>query len=72
MLKDEGIVMPSFAALRTAVFPLSTKNLRGADVSPPSVRGLRRDKRYTYFRNDVLFLVCENGDVLNMLYEHIR
>ena len=33
---DEGIVMPNFAALRAAVFPLSTKNLRGgADIRPP-------------------------------------
>ena len=33
--------MPNFAALRAAVFPLSTKNLRGgADIRPPSVRGL--------------------------------
>ena len=34
---DEGIVMPNFAALRAAVFPLSTKNLRGADIRPPPV-----------------------------------
>ena len=27
--------MPNFAALRAAVFPLSTKNLRGADIRPP-------------------------------------
>ena len=33
--KDEGIVMPNFVALRAAVFPLSTKNLRGADIRPP-------------------------------------
>ena len=34
--KDEGIVMPNFAALRAEVFPLSTKNLRGgADIRPP-------------------------------------
>ena len=32
--------MPNFAALRAVVFPLSTKNLRGADIRPPSVRGL--------------------------------
>ena len=33
--------MPNFAALRAAVFPLYTKNLRGADIRPPqSVRGL--------------------------------
>ena len=32
--------MPDSAALRAAVFPLSTKNLRGADIRPPSVRGL--------------------------------
>ena len=39
---DEGIVMPNFAALRAAVFPLSTKNLRGGGyLPPPSVRGLR-------------------------------
>ena len=40
--KDEGIVMSNFAALRAAVFPLSTKKLRGGgtDIRPPSVRGL--------------------------------
>ena len=38
--KDEGIVMSNFAALRAAVFPLLTKNLRGADIRPPSVSGL--------------------------------
>ena len=27
--------MQNFAALRAAVFPLSTKNLRGADIRPP-------------------------------------
>ena len=33
--------MPNFAALRAVVCPLSTKNLRGADLRPPpSVRGL--------------------------------
>ena len=33
--------MPSFAALRAAVFPLSPKNLRGGRISaPPSVCGL--------------------------------
>ena len=33
--------MPNFAALRAAVFPLSTKNLRGGGYPPPpSVRGL--------------------------------
>ena len=33
--------MPNFAALRAAVFLLSTKNLRGGRISaPPSVRGL--------------------------------
>ena len=32
--------MPNFAALRAAVFQLFTKNLRGADIRPPSVRGL--------------------------------
>ena len=39
---DERIVVPNFAALRAAVFPLSAKNLRGgADIRPPpSVRGL--------------------------------
>ena len=40
--KDEEIVMPNFAALRAAVFQLSTKNLRGGGYPPPpSVRGLR-------------------------------
>ena len=29
--------MPNFAALRAAVFQLSTKNLRGADIRPPPV-----------------------------------
>ena len=39
---DKGIVIPNFAALRAAVFPLFAKNLRGgADIRPPpSVRGL--------------------------------
>ena len=33
---DERIVIPNFAALRAAVFPLSAKNLRGgADIRPP-------------------------------------
>ena len=34
--------MPNFAALRAAVFQLSTKNLRGGGgyPPPPSVRGL--------------------------------
>ena len=42
--KDEGIVMPNFAALHAAVFPLSTKNIRGGRISaPPSVRGLTID-----------------------------
>ena len=53
--KDVGIVMPNFAALRAAVFQLSTKNLRGGRISapPPSVRGLkltfttRRTPHYT-------------------------
>ena len=39
--EGEGIVMLNFAALRAAVYPLSTKNLRGADIRPPSVRGLK-------------------------------
>ena len=40
--KDGGIVIPNYAALHAAVFPLSAKNLRGwADIRPPpSVRGL--------------------------------
>ena len=33
--KDVGIVMSKFAALRRAVFPLSTKNLGGGGYSPP-------------------------------------
>ena len=34
--KYEGIVMPTFAALRAAVFSLSTKNLRGGGrISAP-------------------------------------
>ena len=39
---DKGIVIPNFAALRAAVFPLFAKNLRGGRISapPPSVRGL--------------------------------
>ena len=38
---DEGIVIPNFAALRAAVFPLFAKNLSGGRISaPPSVRGL--------------------------------
>ena len=37
---EEGIVMPNFAALRAAVFLLSTKTSGGADIRPPSVRGL--------------------------------
>ena len=32
--------MANLAALRTAVFSLSAKNLRGADNRPPAVRGL--------------------------------
>ena len=35
--------MPNFAALRAAVFPVSTKNLQGADIRPPSVRGIKLD-----------------------------
>ena len=47
---DEVIVIPNFAALRAAVFPLFAKNLRGADIRPPpSVRGLTRH-RLGYFR----------------------
>ena len=39
--KDEGIVMPNFTACSAAVFPLSTKNLRGPiSAPPPSVRVL--------------------------------
>ena len=35
--KDEEIVMPNFAALHAAVFPLSTKNLPTARISAPLV-----------------------------------
>ena len=38
--------MPNFVALRAAVFPLSTKNLRGADIRPPPVGA-----RFKYFLN---------------------
>ena len=38
--------MSNFAALCAAVFPLSTKKLRGADIRPPSVRGLNNNKDY--------------------------
>ena len=43
---DERIVVPNFAALRAAVFPLSAKNLRGGGgyPPPPSVRGLTNAK----------------------------
>ena len=34
--KGEGLVVPNFAALRAAVFPLFTKNLWG-DIRPPPV-----------------------------------
>ena len=33
--KDKEIRMSNFAALRAAVFPLSTKNLQGADIARP-------------------------------------
>ena len=40
--KDKEIVMPDFAALRAAVFPLSTKNLRGEGrISAPPPVGAR-------------------------------
>ena len=42
--------MPNFAALRAAVFSLSTKNVRGADIRPPPVgarvKGRLRNKGY--------------------------
>ena len=48
---DEGIVMPIFEALRAAVFPLFTKNLRGgADIRPSPRRYMYKrlvyEKRY--------------------------
>ena len=36
--------MPNFAALRAAVFQLSTKNLRGADIRPPPVGARVKEK----------------------------
>ena len=52
--------MPNFAALRAAVFPLSTKNLRGAaDIRPPSVRGLKMNW---------LILHCKQMTMMHMKY----
>ena len=33
--------MANLAGLRAAVFSLSAKNLRGVDIRPPAVRGLK-------------------------------
>ena len=57
--KDGGIVMVNFAALRAAVFPLSTKNFRGADIRPPSVRGLKFGMKVV----DMSFYVIYSGFV---------
>ena len=56
---DEGIVIPNFAALRAAVFPLSAKNLRGGRISAPPlgarVNGPDKENRifrtYPYLQN---------------------
>ena len=47
--------MPNFAALRAAIFSLSTKNLRWADIRPPSVRGLMKYNINEYLYSYLFF-----------------
>ena len=56
--------MPNFAALRAAVFPLSTKNLRGGGYPPPPV-GARVN--YEVYRGRGNNDQCENNNHSNAL-----
>ena len=51
---DKWIAMQNFTAIHAMVFLLFFKNLKGADIRPPSVRGLNYDSMYSHLDSLVL------------------
>ena len=57
--------MPNLAALRAAVFPLSAKNLRGAEINPSAVRVLTLCRDFAFSR----LLECFSEHVIRILHK---
>ena len=70
--------MPNFTALRATVFLLSTKNLPGgADIRPPSVRGLNLSPRPSVlilyqFGDTAVFLAADCRRQINAQTNAVR